>query len=81
VLTGLRPDARSYAVELAGETRALALLPHLVGLVQRPRGVDPMTLVDALTAFGAEPSAQAALRELGKRGDEAGERARKAGEK
>jgi HEAT repeat protein len=78
VLTGFRPDARSYAVELAGETRALGLLPQLVALIQRPRGVDAMTLVEALVQFGPEPAAQAALRQLGTRGDEAGERARRA---
>ncbi|HEX6243229.1 MAG TPA: HEAT repeat domain-containing protein [Polyangiales bacterium] len=78
VLTGFRPDARSYAVELVGETRALALLPQLVALVQRPRGVDPMTLVEALAEFGGEPGVQAALHELGKRGDDVGERARRA---
>jgi HEAT repeat protein len=77
VLTGFRPDARSYAVELVGDTQALALLPQLVGLVQRPRGVDAMTLVDALAQFSEEPGAQAALRELGARADEAGERARR----
>jgi HEAT repeat protein len=78
VLTGLRPDARSYAVELVGETQALGLLPHLVALVRRPRGVDPLTLVESLARFGDAPSAQAALRELGQREDEAGEKARKA---
>jgi HEAT repeat protein len=78
VLTGFRPDARSYAVELVGETRCLALLPELVGLVQRPRGVDPGTLVDALAMFAPEPVALTALHELARRPDEVGQRAQQA---
>lgn len=78
VLTGLRPDARSYAVELVGETRAVDLLSELTALARRPRGADPLTLVDALAVFVDQPIAQDALRELAQRQDEAGQRAQEA---
>jgi hypothetical protein len=78
VLTGFRPDARSYAVELVGETRAVGLLSELVALVRRPRGVDALTLADALAVFADQPAAQDGLRDLAKRQDDAGKRAQDA---
>lgn len=76
VLTGLRSDARSYAVELVGETQAAELLPELTALVRRPRGADLLTLIDSLASFGDSPAARDGLRELSRRDDEVGERAR-----
>jgi hypothetical protein len=58
VLTGFRPDARSYAVELVGETRAVELVPELLRLVQRPRGTDLATLVEALARFLDAPESR-----------------------
>jgi HEAT repeat protein len=79
VLKGLRGDARSYAVELAGEVDAVGLAPELVRLAQRPRGADLLTLVDALSRFaGRVPAAAGALQKLGKRADAVGEAARRA---
>ena len=76
VLTGLRADARSYAVELVGETRATQLVPELVRLTQRPRGADLLTLVEALSLLREEPAARQGLARLAEREDEVGERAR-----
>jgi HEAT repeat protein len=78
VLTGFRPDARSYAVELVGETRALELLPELVRLIERPRGVDLGTLVDALACFRDQAAAQQALEALARGTGEISARARAA---
>jgi HEAT repeat protein len=64
VLTGFRPDARSYAVELVGETQASELVPELAGLAERPRGVDLATLVDALARFPDHAGARSALESL-----------------
>jgi HEAT repeat protein len=77
VLSGLRSDARSYAVELAREVEAEAVVPDLVRLTKRPRGVDYFTLIEALAAFSQRsPEASTALSELGQRPDEVGEAAR-----
>jgi HEAT repeat protein len=79
VLRGLRSDARSYAVELVGVCDALALVPDLVRLVDRPRGTDPFTLVTALSAFAArDDAARSALQRLGQRTDDIGQAARRA---
>lgn len=79
ILRGLRSDVRSYAVELAAETGALDLLDDIVRFVDRPRGVDPVTLAQALASFSLR-SAQAknALERLANRGGEAGQVARQA---
>jgi HEAT repeat protein len=79
VLSGLRSDARSYAVELAREVEAEAVVPDLVRLTKRPRGVDYFTLIEALATFSARsPEASAALSQLGQRADPVGEAARRA---
>jgi HEAT repeat protein len=78
VLSGLRSDARSYAVELAREVEAEAVVPDLVRLTKRPRGVDYFTLIEALATFSQRsPAASTALSELGQRADEVGEAARR----
>jgi HEAT repeat protein len=78
VLSGLRSDARSYAVELAREVEAEAVVPDLVRLTKRPRGVDYFTLIEALATFSQRsPAANTALSELGQRADEVGEAARR----
>ena len=77
VLTALRSDARSYAVELVGELGEAALAPELARLAKRPRGVDPVVLAEALARLAPESdAAYAGLRTLAMRDDEAGERAR-----
>jgi len=79
VLTGLRAEARSYAVDLVRETQARDLVPELARLAVRPRGADLLTVVDALAAFaGSAEPARAALSELAERSDEVGARARAA---
>jgi len=79
VLTGLRADARSYAVELVRETRARDLVPELTRLAQRPRGADLLTVVDALATFASESEpARRALTALADRPDDVGARARRA---
>ena len=61
VLGGLRSEARSYAVQLAGELRHPELLPHLLRLAERPKRVDPTVLAEALAAYGTDyPEAQQA---------------------
>jgi hypothetical protein len=77
VLRGLRSEARSYAVHLAGEAGAVALVPDLLRFIDRPRGVDPFTLVGALAAL-ASPEARQGLQRLAARQDEIGEAARTA---
>ena len=78
VLSGLRSDARSYAVELAREVEAEAVVPELVRLTKRPRGVDYFTLIEALATFSQRsPEASTALSQLGQRADEVGEAARR----
>jgi HEAT repeat protein len=78
VLTGLRAEARSYAVDLVRETQARDLVPELARLALRPRGADLLTVVDALAAFAGSGPARAALSELAARPDEVGARARAA---
>jgi HEAT repeat protein len=79
VLTGLRAEARSYAVDLVRETQASDLVPELTRLAVRPRGADLLTVVDALATFaGSIEPARAALTELAARSDEVGARARAA---
>lgn len=79
VLTGLRADARSYAVELVRESRAGALVPELTRLSSRPRGADLLTVVDALATFAPDiEPARRALTQLAARRDDVGERARAA---
>jgi HEAT repeat protein len=79
VLTGLRAEARSYAVDLVRETQARDLVPELARLAVRPRGADLLSVVDALAAFaGSAEPARAALSELAERPDEVGARARAA---
>jgi HEAT repeat protein len=79
VLTGLRAEARSYAVDLVRETQARDLVPELLRLAVRPRGADLLTVVDALASFaGSAEPARAALNELAERSDEVGARARAA---
>jgi HEAT repeat protein len=78
VLRGLRSDARSYAVQLAGEAGAAALVPELVRFIDRPRGVDPFTLVAALAQLAGTPGARQGLERLAGRPGEVGDAARQA---
>lgn len=78
VLRGLRSYARSYAVDLAREVAARELLPELTALARRPRGVDQLTLVEALARFADVPEARAALKSLASRDDPVGDAAKKA---
>lgn len=78
VLRGLRSDARGYAVELACEVNAVGIVPELLGLLRRPRGVDGLTVVEALGRFVAVNAAREALQTLAKRDDPLGEAAREA---
>jgi HEAT repeat protein len=78
VVTGFRPDARSYAVELVGEVQAEELVPELVRLVERPRGVDLGTLVDALARFPQNTGARTALELMARGSGEIAARARSA---
>lgn len=79
VLRGLRSDARGYALELACEVDAVGVVPELVRLTRRPRGVDPTLAVEALARFQrASPEARAALAALAAGDDFLGEAARRA---
>jgi HEAT repeat protein len=65
VLRAFRSDGRSFAVEQVGRRRVEALLPELLALAARPRGVDPVTQLEALGAFAeAHEPARAALARL-----------------
>lgn len=79
VMRAFRSDGRSYAVQIAGELDVVALVPELVRLARRLRGVDPEVLVAALTRL--LPRAEAArtgLQLLARRSDAAGAEARAA---
>ncbi len=72
VLTGLRGDGRAYAVEVAGELGLDVLLPELLGLLRRPRGVDRLVLAKSLAKLGAQnPQARPAVATLAQGDDEA----------
>lgn len=78
-LTGLRPDARSYAVELIRQVGAAALIPELVRLIDRPRGADLLAVVDALATFLVHSAAaRSALSRLAQRSDAVGQAASRA---
>jgi HEAT repeat protein len=78
-LTGLRGDARSFAASLAADVGAEALVPDLVRLSRRPRGADPVTIIDALGCFAKRsPQARAALQRIAERGGELGAAASRA---
>ncbi|HEX7478334.1 MAG TPA: HEAT repeat domain-containing protein [Polyangiales bacterium] len=73
VLTGLRGDGRSYAVEVVAETGLAELAPALVALVKRPRGVDPLLLARSLAALAPKSlEARAGLQAMAVRDDPAG---------
>ena len=79
VLTALRGDGRSLAVQTAGELHLTELMPELLRLCQRLRDADPTVLAEALIAL--LPRAEAAregLAVLAQRPDRAGELAREA---
>ncbi len=79
VLTGFRPDARSFAVNLVADLGASELIPELVRLSCRFRGADPFATVDALGRFaGCSPEAKAALTRTARRTDALGTAARAA---
>jgi HEAT repeat protein len=79
VLRAFRSGARSYAVELAGQAGALSLVPELLRFIDRPRGVDPLTLVGALAGLASgSPDAKKGLERLAARADEVGQAAREA---
>lgn len=70
VLRGLRSDARGYAVELACEVMADGVVPDLVALVERPRGIDPASVMLALKQLAQRsPHARSALQQLARRSD------------
>ncbi|MFI5307895.1 MAG: HEAT repeat domain-containing protein [Polyangiales bacterium] len=79
VLHAWRSDGRSYAVEVVGELQVAELASEIVKLVQRPRGVDPEVIADALGALlpASPDAARAGLARLAARHDRAGERARR----
>lgn len=79
LLRGLRSDARSYTVELAGELGLVELAPELVALARRPRGADPVAVVEALVALAASSAlATQALRDIALGSGDAADRARSA---
>jgi HEAT repeat protein len=79
VLTALRSDARSYAVQLVGELGLAELAPEVAKLAARPRGADRVVVAEALASLASESEvARRALRALAAREDEAGETARAA---
>ncbi|MGF1467012.1 MAG: HEAT repeat domain-containing protein [Sandaracinaceae bacterium] len=79
VLGALRSEGRSYAAQLVGELGLSELAPHVAALAQRPRGADPLAVATALSALGrGAPGAEAGLRTLAARDDEAGAVARRA---
>jgi HEAT repeat protein len=79
VLRGFRADARGLAVELAGASGAAALAPELVRLVHRPRGIDPISAVEALGKLAStSQTAERALQGLRSQPGEIGLAAQKA---
>lgn len=79
VLRGFRADARGLAVELAGEAGADSLAPELVSLVRRPRGIDPLSAVEALGKLAStSQTAERALQGLRSQPGEIGLAAHKA---
>ncbi len=79
VLTGFRPDARSFAVSLVADLDAVELVPELVRLSCRFRGADPFATVEALGRFaGRSEAAKHALERTARRSDALGEAARAA---
>ncbi len=74
VLTGLRGDARSYAVEVVGELGLAELTPELVALTRRPRGVDRLVIAQSLASLAelGHPAARTGLAAMVSRGDAAG---------
>jgi HEAT repeat protein len=78
VLRAFRGDARSYAVQVAGELRVTALAGELARLARRLRGTDPEVLVEALAALLPAAEARTGLTQLARRADRAGEQARAA---
>ncbi|MBX3252084.1 MAG: HEAT repeat domain-containing protein [Myxococcales bacterium] len=71
VLEAWRADGRDYAVHAAGVLRLEALVPTLVGLSQRLRGADPVTLAHTLRVFADREDARVALDRLSARFGEA----------
>lgn len=78
VLTALRGDGRSYAVEIIGELRLKELAPALAQLAARPRGVELETLLNALERLA--PNSEAARGGLAILARGGGEIARRADE-
>lgn len=77
VLGAFRADGRTYAVTAIGELGLDALAPELAALLDRPRGADPIAIVDALAALEAQSETAAiALARARARNDEAGAHAR-----
>lgn len=77
VLRAFRSDARGYAAQLVGELGLAALAPDVARLADRPRGADPVVVVEALAKLAAvSPEAREALARVAARDDAAGARAR-----
>lgn len=72
-IRAFRSDGRHYAVDAIREHRISALAPELARLAKRPRGVDPLLIVQALSALaGGSKDALGALALLAKREDVVG---------
>jgi HEAT repeat protein len=79
VLRGFRSTARSDAVRVVGELGVDELTGELVRLTRRFRGTDPETLAEALgRLLPLDLQARSGLEKLARRGDRAGEEARRA---
>lgn len=79
VLTGFRPDARSFAVNLVADLDAIELVPELSRLSCRFRGADPFATVHALGRFAnRSEEAKKALERTARRSDALGDAAREA---
>ncbi len=77
LLTAWRADARSYAVQIAGELGITELAPELERLARRPRRVDTGLLAGSLAALApCSDRALQGLRVLSRARGEAGQRAR-----
>lgn len=77
ILIGWRASARSYAAQLTGKVGATALVPDLATLIDKPRGADPLVVVQALVRLARkDESAQTLVIKLGRRTDEIGRVAR-----
>lgn len=79
VLTGWRSDVRPLAVDVVGRVGLTELAAVVAGLLERPRGADPVVVVQTLARLaGSSEQARTALELAAGRDDEAGAAARHA---